>query len=115
MDIVQARLVAINAVSRPQVISIDALPDSDFVLGRPNFFDGEDTIISRRHARFSINAPLNTERLTVSNLSNVNGLLVNFEPLLPFATTTIYDGDEIVHPFLSTSVFLSIFVIWGID
>jgi len=98
MDILQIRLVAVNPASRPQVIPINALPDSDFVLGRASFSDGEDTIISRRHARFTIN-PVpggQAEQLYVSNLSNVNGLLVNFEPLLPFDATLLCDRDEIV-------------------
>ena len=105
MDIVQARLVAINPVSRPQTISLNALPNTDFVLGRADFFDGEDTIISRRHARFTVHPGAGSmERLMVSNLSHVNGLLVNLAPLLPFDSTTVYDGDEIVH-FLPTMFF----------
>jgi hypothetical protein len=103
MDILQIRLVAVNPASRPQVIPINALPDSDFVLGRASFSDGEDTIISRRHARFTINTVPGgqAEQLYVSNLSNVNGLLVNFEPLLPFDATLLCDRDEIVPPSLS--------------
>lgn len=99
MDIVQARLVAINPVSRPQIITLNTLRNTDFVLGRANFFDGEDTIISRRHARFNVLPGSGSiEHLMVSNLSHVNGLLVNFEPLPPFDSTTVYDGDEIVPP-----------------
>lgn len=101
MDIVHARLEAINPVSRPQTIPLNVLPNNDSILGRSSFFDGEDTIISRRHARFSIvspSGPRQPEMLTVSNLSNVNGLLVNFEPLQPFQSRILYDGDEIVPP-----------------
>lgn len=101
MDIVDARLEAINPVSRPQTIPINVQPNNDSVLGRANFFDGEDTIISRRHARFSIVSSSGAgqpEELKVLNLSHVNGLLVNFEPLQPFQNRTLYDGDEIVPP-----------------
>jgi FHA domain len=102
MEIVHCLLEAINPVSRPQSIPINVLPNQDSVLGRANFFDGEDTIISRRHARFSILSGLSAgqqpDKLQVSNLSHVNGLLVNFEPLQPFQSCTLQNGDEIVPP-----------------
>ena len=100
MDIVQARLVSIHPATRPHRIILSALPNTDTVLGRPDFFDGEDTIISRRHARFYIlpGQAGSMERLMVSNLSLVNGLLVNFEPLQQFESTAVSDGDIIVLP-----------------
>jgi hypothetical protein len=95
MEIVSTRLEAINEISRPLTLTIATRPGEPSVLGRHHFFNGEDTIISRRHARFTISTS-GTEQLQVTNLSGINGILVNFEPLPLNLTATLYDGDEIV-------------------
>ena len=99
MDIISARLEAINPTSQPQSLLIPTRPGEDFIIGRSHFSNGQDTIISRRHAKFNINN-VGPERLVVTNLSLINGILVNFTPLQPFEDETLYDGDEIVLPSL---------------
>src|SRR5947207_8175102 len=96
MEITSVRLIAINPTSRPQVLQITVQPSLDHIIGRSNFSAGDDTIISRRHARFSINTDLHVERLFVTNLSLINGVLVNFTPVQHFESRTLFDGDEIV-------------------
>lgn len=97
MDIISARLLAKSPSSTPRILSITARPNEDFIVGRNTFSSGDDTIISRRHARFSIIAGSNQhERLVVCNLSKINGLLVNFTPLPLDQELTLHDGDEIV-------------------
>jgi hypothetical protein len=98
--LLSARLVALNPISRPQVLPIEARQLGDeFVVGRTNFFTGEDTIISRRHAKFKITSHTGgPEMLVVENLSMINGMLVNFRPIQPYQAVTIYDADEIVRP-----------------
>ena len=96
MEILSVRLTAVNPTSRPQILHIPARPNQHHTIGRSNFSTGDDTIISRRHARFTINAETTPERLLVNNLSLINGVLVNFTPVLPFQWQTLYDGDEIV-------------------
>jgi hypothetical protein len=112
MDIVSVRLAAINSTSRPQLLPIPARPNQDHTIGRSNFSTGDDAIISRRHARFAINTEVGPERLVVTNLSLINGILVNFTPVLPFQSQTLYDGDEIVRrpclAFIDCSVFLGL-------
>jgi FHA domain len=95
-----ARLVALNPVTRPQIMPIETRePDDEFVVGRTNFFRGEDTIISRRHAKFKlVSHPGGYETIVVENLSMINGILLNFRPVPPYQPVTIYDGDEIVSP-----------------
>ena len=96
MDILATRLEAIHRTARPQTLIIPTQPGEDFIIGRSNFHTGEDTIISRRHARFNVNSN-GPEKLVVTNLSLINGILVNFTPLQPYQEETLYDGDEIVH------------------
>jgi len=102
--LLSTRLVALNPISRPQVLAIETRQLGDeFVVGRTNFFTGEDTIISRRHAKFKITAHAGgPEILVVENLSMINGMLVNFRPIQAYQAVTIYDGDEIVSPFVCT-------------
>ena len=98
--ILSAQLVALNPISRPQTLLIEARQaGDDFVVGRTHFFTGEDTIISRRHARFHITSQAGgPEMLVVENLSMINGMLVNFRPVQPYQAITVYNGDEIVWP-----------------
>jgi hypothetical protein len=95
MEIVSTRLEAINRISRPLSLTIETRPGEPSVIGRNNFFNGEDTIISRRHAKFTI-FPSEPEQLRVTNLSQINGILVNFNPLPLNLTATLHHGDEIV-------------------
>lgn len=48
----------------------------------------------------------------MTNLSLINGILVNLTPVLTFQWRTLYDGDEIVHrplfAFIDGSVFLGL-------
>src|SRR5271170_2192564 len=99
-QVMSARLVALSPFSRPQIMPIETREVGDeFVVGRTNFFTGEDTIISRRHAKFKITSHAGgPEVLCVENLSMINGLLVNFRPVQPYQQVTVYDGDEIVSP-----------------
>jgi hypothetical protein len=99
-QVLSARLVALSPFSRPQIMPIQTREVGDeFVVGRTNFFTGEDTIISRRHAKFKLTAhPGGPEKIVVENLSMINGILVNFRPVPPYQAVTVYDGDEIVSP-----------------
>lgn len=112
MEILSVRLIAINQTSRPQEFQIPSLPNQDYTLGRSNFSTGDDSIISRRHARFCITAESGPEKLLVTNLSLINGVLVNFTPVVPFQWRILYDGDEIVRrshlAFIDGSVFLGL-------
>src|SRR5204863_6725359 len=54
MEIVAASLMAVNRESRPQIIPIIVQPNRTFTIGRSSFTSRDDTIISRRHARFNI-------------------------------------------------------------
>jgi hypothetical protein len=94
MDIVSSHLEAVNASSQPQILQIQAREGAE--IGRPNFFNGNDTSISRRHAKFMITRPVNDETLRVTNLSEVNGILVNFTPLPYRESIALITGDEIV-------------------
>jgi FHA domain len=96
MEILSVRLQAINPNSRPQTLHIAARPNEHVTIGRSNFSTGEDTIISRRHALFNITVESGLERLSVRNLSAINGMLVNFTPVHQFVWRTLFDGDEIV-------------------
>lgn len=110
MDILSVRLAAINPTSRPQLLPIPARPNQAHTIGRNSFSTGDDAIISRQHAQFTINTELGLERLVVTNLSLINGILVNFTPLLAFQWRILHDGDEIVRrtllAFVDGSVFL---------
>ena len=95
MEIVSTRLEAINRISRPLSLTIATRPGEPSVLGRYDFFNEEDTIISRRHAKFTISTS-EPEQLQVTNLSQINGILINFNPLPLNLTATLLHGDEIV-------------------
>ncbi len=109
MDILSVRLAAINPASRPQVLQITLRPNEDHVIGRSNFSAGEDTIISRRHARFSINTESGAERIVVTNLSLINGILVNFTPVPHFQSRTLFNGDEIVSHLFGFTLLMVVF------
>lgn len=96
MEILSVRLQAINPNSRPQTLHIAARPNEHITIGRSNFSTGDDTVISRRHALFYITAESGLEKLTVRNLSAINGVLVNFVPINQHEQRTLLDGDEIV-------------------
>jgi FHA domain len=98
MEIVHIHLEAINPSSKPQIIPIPITADSDHIIGRSTFYTGEDTIISRRHASFTILQRQGHDILIVRNLSMINGILVNSEPVHPLAERIIRHGDEIVCP-----------------
>jgi hypothetical protein len=97
MEIVSARLEAVNSSARPQILSITTRPGDPCIIGRHDFFTGADSIISRRHAKFQISTT-GVEQLQVINLSKINGILVNLVPLPLNQCTTLYDADEIVRP-----------------
>jgi pSer/pThr/pTyr-binding forkhead associated (FHA) protein len=96
MSITTIRLHALLPESRPQVIDINLRPGQERVLGRNDFSTGEDTVISRRHALFTLTAGPGGDVLGVQNLSLINGVLVNFVPVPPYGRQRLQDGDEIV-------------------
>jgi pSer/pThr/pTyr-binding forkhead associated (FHA) protein len=98
MSITSIHLHALLPESRPQVIDINLKPGEERVLGRNDFSTGEDTVISRRHALFAIDAGAGGDVLGVQNLSLINGVLVNFVPVPPYGRQRLEDGDEIVSP-----------------
>ena len=103
MEILSARLVAKSPTARPQTLLIPLQLNSEFIVGRAHFLNGDNTIISRRHARFRVVAGAR-ERLVVCNLSRINGMLVNFLPLPLDEDITLFDGDEIVLPIIATLI-----------
>jgi pSer/pThr/pTyr-binding forkhead associated (FHA) protein len=96
MSITSIHLHALLPESRPQVIDISLRPGDERVLGRNDFSTGEDTVISRRHALFTIAPAPGGDVLGVQNLSLINGVLVNFVPVPPYGRERLRDGDEIV-------------------
>jgi FHA domain len=108
MDIVSCRLEAIKTISRPQILPLSVINarNNACTIGRANFHFGQDTIISRQHARFHITP---TEHLHVCNLSSVNGILVNYFPVPYEQSALLNDGDEIVRRWFGSSVNRSAF------
>jgi len=99
MEITSVRLYAISPDARPQVIDIKPTPGQTRIIGRQDFNSGDDTVISRRHALFSILSGAEGDKdqvLVVQNLSLINGILVNFRPVTAYSTQALVDGDEIV-------------------
>jgi hypothetical protein len=110
MDILSSRLEAINpTLTTPATLLITAREGTECIVGRPNFFDGNDTSISRQHARFQVSRQNLSEQLLLTNLSQVNGILANFVPVPHSHTITLTTGDEIVTPLLNFINFSSAF------
>jgi len=104
MEITSVRLYAISPDARPQVIDIRPTPGQTRIIGRQDFNSGDDTVISRRHALFSILSAAEgvDQILVVQNLSLINGILVNFWPVAAYTTHVLVDGDEIVSTLFPT-------------
>ena len=100
MEITSVRLHALGPDARPQVIDIKATLGQTKIIGRQDFNSGDDTVISRRHALFSVVTGTEVGRgeqvLVVQNLSLINGILVNFTPVPTYGSQALVDGDEIV-------------------
>ena len=97
MEIVRAYLQAVNPSSRPQILNIPARLSEHHVIGRSHFLTEDNGIISRRHAQFNMTLDENgREVLSVTNLSTINGMLINLSPLFSGTSIPLSHGDEIV-------------------
>jgi FHA domain len=99
MEILEARLVAIGRDTYPQIIHLPTEPGASIIIGRSHFFGGEEQIISRRHACFTVSSTGILSLLHVSNLSQMNGVLHNLSPIPLHTSVVLRDGDELVSHF----------------